>query len=334
MHKNILIHTVLGTSLAVLTFQKVWMCLNINTIFQDLRQHFQHRHMHILVVTLINSTLRHELVYSRITDTHIALTASLFIVIHLRHMLLSPCLRLLIVHKAMVSISHHNHHFSISKIWLNTTERISLIVVRFTKRHLTNIPVLLVQHLLPLSHVSNHLHAILTQTVNHCITEHRLSLRRLRRRSHSTLVFVKREADVVATIDSLIECPTAVTLLGRVISIQGYAGFFQHFSYVSTQIIWHNSSCKLVQMHRTFKLGLEVRTLQVFTYSILQSVQILHEGCTQRYAVFLLGVSLGVFLQNDVMKSLLTIEDIIVQLLGKSIIGILPLVIEFLLLLF
>ena len=53
----------------------------------------------------------------------------------------------------------------------------------------------LVQPPLPLSHVRNHLHAILTQTVNHSITQSNLSLRRLRRRNHSTLVFVKRKTD-------------------------------------------------------------------------------------------------------------------------------------------
>ena len=81
-------------------------------------------------------------------------------------------------------------------------------------------------------------------------------------------------------------------------------------------------------MNRAVKLGLEISTLQFVLHSILKRIQLLHEGRSKSNAIFFLGIFLRVWLQYDVVKSLLTIEHIVIQELGKIVIHILPFFVE------
>lgn len=75
--------------------------------------------------------------------------------------------------------------------------------------HQANLSVRLVQHLLTLSNIRNHLHAILAQTVNHCITKSHLSLGGLHA-THTSLITLISLA-LVETLRWRNHCPIVVT---------------------------------------------------------------------------------------------------------------------------
>ncbi len=57
MHQYIFIEAVLHAALTIITFQKVGMCLSIDTCLKYLRQHPQYGQMYILAVALVNGAL-------------------------------------------------------------------------------------------------------------------------------------------------------------------------------------------------------------------------------------------------------------------------------------